>query len=96
MPTAVPVVLGNGVLSNGSLAVLAGNFYGNATYYGSDQLHVAIHPNSTPVKLNQSTGLSFPAGESSNGNTNDSGVAGPGGGNTPEAVARLHPCDVMQ
>ncbi|OJY76107.1 MAG: hypothetical protein BGP12_00955 [Rhodospirillales bacterium 70-18] len=54
-------------MSNGSLAVLAGNFTQmNSYYYGFDQLQIAILPDSTPTALNPSTGLTFPAGESPN------------------------------
>ena len=92
MPTAVPVVLGNAVLSNGSLAVLGGDYskvlLNSYSYYSFDHLQVAILPNSTPVTLNQSSGLSFPAGESPNNAVNDSSgnigggsiAALPGGG----------------
>jgi hypothetical protein len=76
--TAQPDILGNVVLSNGDLAVLAGNPYKNATYSGFDDLQVAILANSTPVALNQTTGnIGFPSGDSPNGSVSgDAGVQG--------------------
>jgi hypothetical protein len=68
--TTLPVILGDTMLSNGSMAVLAGNNYEQIvhlpdgqggtfpiTYYGFDQLQVAIvEPNGAAVTLNQSSG----------------------------------------
>ncbi len=67
--TTAPVILGNVVLSNGNLAVLAGNPYTDtAGYSGFDQLQVAILSDSTPIALNQTSGnLSFPSGDSPDG-----------------------------
>jgi hypothetical protein len=60
--TAQPDILGNVVLSNGDLAVLAANPYQHNGYSGFDDLQVAILANSTPVTLNQTTGtISFPS-----------------------------------
>jgi hypothetical protein len=70
MTTALPVILADTMLSNGSMAVLAGNNYSHVvhlpdgqggtfpmTYYGFDQLQVAIvTPNGAGVALNQSSG----------------------------------------
>ena len=69
--TAVPYVLGNAKLSNGSLAVLAGNTVKvvtgpGSTSYPFNQLQVVVIANTTPVTLNQTTGLSFGTGESPN------------------------------
>ena len=70
--TTSPVILNDTILSNGSMAVLAGDpFKGvtTSTYYGFDHLQVAIIPtNNSPVTLNQSSGnLSFAsAGDSPN------------------------------
>src|SRR4051812_48467970 len=89
LAVAAPYVLGNAVLSNGSLAVLAGNYthvlLNGYSYYAFDQLQVAILPNSTPVTLNQSSGLSFPAGESPNRQVDDS--AGSLGGGSIGALS---------
>jgi hypothetical protein len=60
MIAPVPVVLGNAILSNGDLAVLAGNQTSSGGSLGFDQLQVAILTNSTPADLNQTTGLAFP------------------------------------
>jgi hypothetical protein len=71
--TASPTILANTILSNGSMAVLAGNPYRqvtSSTYYGFDDLQVAIvSANNSPVTLNQSAGnLSFASsGDSPNG-----------------------------
>jgi hypothetical protein len=68
--TTLPVILGDTMLSNGSMAVLAGNNYKQivhlpdgqggtfaTTYYGFDQLQIAIvTPNGAPVTLDQSSG----------------------------------------
>jgi hypothetical protein len=101
MTTALPVILGDTMLSNGSIAVLAGNNFsqvvhlpdGNggtfpATYYGFDQLQVAIvTPNGAAVTLNQSSGnLNFASpGDSPNqavpdGNGQNQGNETQGGG----------------
>jgi hypothetical protein len=67
----VPTVLGDAVLPNGELVVLAGNQKlikpsGASNYYdGFDQLQIAILSDATPYSLNQTTGnLSFLAGDS--------------------------------
>jgi len=81
--TASPVILNNTILSNGSMAVLAGNPYKQVvqlpngsggtfpeTYYGFQNLQVVVvAANNSPVTLNQSSGnLSFAAaGDSPNG-----------------------------
>jgi hypothetical protein len=71
--TASPIILTNTILSNGSMAVLAGDPYRqvtSSTYYGFDNLQVAIvSANNSPVTLNQSAGnLSFASsGDSPNG-----------------------------
>jgi hypothetical protein len=99
--TTLPVILGDTMLSNGSMAVLAGNNYKQTvhlpdgqggtfayTYYGFDQLQVAIvTPNGPAVTLNQSSGnLNFASpGDSPNqavpdGNGQDQGNETQGGG----------------
>jgi hypothetical protein len=100
MTTALPVILGDTMLSNGSMAVLAGNNYQQIvhlpdgqggtfpiTYYGFDQLQVAIvTPNGAPVALNQTSGnLNFAPGDSPNqavpgGNGQNQGDETQGGG----------------
>ena len=100
--TAQPDILGNVVLSNGDLAVLAGNPYSaqvtipntggeTNTYSGFDDLQVAILANSTPVTLNQTAGnISFPSGDSPNGSV--SGDAGfPGDASTGGATIAALP-----
>ena len=66
-----PVVEGTAVLSNGDLAVLAGNLYQpTSNVFGFDDLQVAILANSTPDSLNQTTGtLSFASGGDSPNNS---------------------------
>jgi len=85
-----PVVVGTAVLSNGDLAVLAGNLYQPASNsFGFDDLQIAILANSTPDSLNQTTGnLSFASGGDSPNNgvqTSGLGNATQGGG----AIAAL-------
>jgi hypothetical protein len=101
MTTALPVILADTMLSNGSMAVLAGNNYSHVvhlpdgqggtfpmTYYGFDQLQVAIvTPNGAAVGLNQSSGnLNFAStGDSPNqavpgGNGQNQGNETQGGG----------------
>jgi Ca2+-binding RTX toxin-like protein/plastocyanin len=89
--TAQPDILGNVVLSNGDLAVLAANPYQHNGYSGFDDLQVAILANSTPVTLNQTTGnISFPSGDSPNGSV--SGDAGfPGDASTGGATIAALP-----
>jgi hypothetical protein len=76
--TAQPKILGNVVLSNGDLAVLAGNTAKNGTYYGFDDLQIAILASSTPVTLNQTSGnINFPSGDSPSGSfPGDAGIPG--------------------
>ena len=83
-----PVILSATILSNGSMAVLAGNPYkhvdasNSATYYGFDDLQVAIvSANNTPVSLNQSsTGTGILNFASAGDSPNDavSGLTGQG------------------
>ncbi|MDR3531093.1 MAG: Hint domain-containing protein [Rhodopila sp.] len=91
MASQTPTILGTAVLSNGSLAVLAGNqttvptSSGFSSYYGFDQLQVAVLGDSTPYALNPTTGLSFPAGGSPDNRIGDPAGWGtiaalPGGG----------------
>jgi hypothetical protein len=90
--TTLPVIVGDTMLSNGSMAVLAGNNYVHVehlpngqggtfpiTYYGFDQLQVVIvEPNGAAVGLNQSSGnLNF----ASSGDSPNQAVPGGNGQN---------------
>jgi hypothetical protein len=106
--TDLPVILGDAMLSNGSIAVLAGDNYEQAvnlpgdptpfTYYGFDHLQVAIvTPNGPPVTLNQSSGnLTY----ASPGDSPDKAVPGGNGQNEGDetqgggTIAALHNGDI--